>query len=347
MMSQQDEKDSGRDSKEDEYWVHVSPYPSEGQIISPSVPYTSALNAPLACGHMIVLDGEVKQGAERFHVDLICGLSIKCDVALHVNPRFDEMRLVRNTRTNERWGEEESLVPFKLPLRKGEPFYMYIFVAESKFLVAIDGRHICTFQFRLPLSRVNAVHVEGDVKLFQLEHRQNVSEYPMPSCAIAAASLPIPTRSCPANLSSFCSHIVGPDTPFLGDIPQGLAVGHHVEVKGRVKLLPHSFAINLQKGKTVWPQPPIILHVNPRFREGHVIVRNSLLKGAWGHEEKSGGCPLKPGHSFHVVISCEPKQFNILINGTTFATFKYRYPLEEIDTISVQGDVKITDIYIR
>jgi len=69
-------------------------------------------------------------------------------------------------------------------------------------------------QFRLSLARVSGVHVEGDVKLFQLEHRQNVTEYPMPSCAIAAASLPIPTRSCPINLNSFCSHIVGPVSQF-------------------------------------------------------------------------------------------------------------------------------------
>jgi hypothetical protein len=108
-----------------------------------------------------------------------------------------------------------------------------------------------------------------------------------------------------------------------------------------------SFAINFQRGKTVWPQPPIIFHFNPRFKEGHIIVRNSLLKGAWGSEEKSGGCPLRPGTPFHLVISCETKQFNISIDGEAFATFKYRHPIEEIDTIVVQGDVKISDIYIR
>ncbi|XP_059474179.1 galectin-9C-like isoform X2 [Neocloeon triangulifer] len=312
-----------------------------------AVPYTSALHAPLASGHMIVLDGEVKPGAQRFNVDLICGLSVKSDVALHVNPRFDEMRLVRNTRHNERWGEEESVVPFKLPLKRGEPFYMYIFVAESKFLIAIDGRHMCSYQFRMPLIRISGIHVEGDIKLFQLEHRRNLTEYPMPSCAIAAASLPIPTRSCPANLSTFCSHIVGPGTPFLGDIPEGLAIGHQVEVKGKVKVLPHSFAVNLQRGKTVWPQPPIILHINPRFKEGHIIVRNALLKGCWGNEERSGGCPLKPGQPFHLVIRCESKQFNIAINGIAFATFKYRHPIEDVDTILVEGDVKVSDIYIR
>jgi hypothetical protein len=66
------------------------------------------------------------------------------------------MRLVRNTRTSERWGEEEAVVPFKLPLRRGEAFYMYIFVAESKFLVAIDGRHMCSYPVR-------AKHLAGKI----------------------------------------------------------------------------------------------------------------------------------------------------------------------------------------
>lgn len=54
-----------------------------------------------------------------------------------------------------------------------------------------------------------------------------------------------------------------------------------------------------------------------------------------------------PGRDFHMVIRCESKQFNVAIDGVAFATFKYRHPIEDLDTIVVQGDVKISDIYIR
>lgn len=104
--------------------------------------------------------------------------------------------------------------------------------------------------------------------------------------------------------------------------------------------------MNLQRGKTVWPQPPIIFHFNPRFKEAH-IIRNALLKGSWGAEEKSSGCPFRPGRDFHMAIRCESKQFTVAIDGVGFTTFKYRHPVEDVDTIVVQGDVKISDIYIR
>jgi hypothetical protein len=35
MMSQEEEQDSCNEAKEEDCWVNISPYPSEGQIISP------------------------------------------------------------------------------------------------------------------------------------------------------------------------------------------------------------------------------------------------------------------------------------------------------------------------
>lgn len=35
MSSQDEGQDSCNEAKEDDYWVNISPYPSEGQIISP------------------------------------------------------------------------------------------------------------------------------------------------------------------------------------------------------------------------------------------------------------------------------------------------------------------------
>lgn len=43
----------------------IARYIASPKIKFQAVPYTSALNAPLAIGHMIVLDGEVKAGAQR------------------------------------------------------------------------------------------------------------------------------------------------------------------------------------------------------------------------------------------------------------------------------------------
>uniref|UniRef100_A0AAR2JI18 Galectin n=1 Tax=Pygocentrus nattereri TaxID=42514 RepID=A0AAR2JI18_PYGNA len=58
-------------------------------------------------------------------------------------------------------------------------------------------------------------------------------------------------------------------------------------------------AINLQKGDDV------AFHFNPRFNEDgkQVIVRNTRIKGVWGHEErKLPFFPFSPGRPFVVSV---------------------------------------------
>ena len=50
-------------------------------------------------------------------------------------------------------------------------------------------------------------------------------------------------------------------------LPEKLEFGSQIEFYGKVKLLPHSFYINLQDGTQLWPHPNVLLHLNPRFRK--------------------------------------------------------------------------------
>ena len=45
----------------------------------------------------------------RFHVNLQCGVGTnpRPDIAMHFNPRFKAQAVVRNTLTNQKWGNEE------------------------------------------------------------------------------------------------------------------------------------------------------------------------------------------------------------------------------------------------
>jgi hypothetical protein len=73
------------------------------------------------------------------------------------------------------------------------------------------------------------------------------------------------------------------------------------------------FSINLQcpsisqqhKNET-----DIILHFNPRFPES-VTVRNSMLNGEWGTEEREGEMVFKQGAEFSVDIYCEDDVFKV------------------------------------
>jgi len=55
----------------------------------------------------------------------------------------------------------------------------------------------------------------------------------------------------------------------------------------------------------------IAFHFNPRINE-KVIVRNSLLGGSWGHEEKDQtSFPFQAGQQFTMIILCEPTEFKV------------------------------------
>lgn len=54
----------------------------------------------------------------RFHINLRSG----SDIAFHLNPRFDENVVVRNTQINSSWGCEERSLPQKMPFARGRSF---------------------------------------------------------------------------------------------------------------------------------------------------------------------------------------------------------------------------------
>lgn len=57
-------------------------------------------------------------------------------------------------------------------------------------------------------------------------------------------------------------------------LPGAFQQDWQLEIYGRVKILPHSFYINLQEGFHQWPQPKIPLHLNPRFGK-HIYIQIS------------------------------------------------------------------------
>lgn len=54
----------------------------------------------------------------RFYINLRSG----SDIAFHLNPRFNENAVVRNTQINGSWGSEERSLPRGMPFFRGQSF---------------------------------------------------------------------------------------------------------------------------------------------------------------------------------------------------------------------------------
>lgn len=102
----------------------------------------------------------------RFHINLHSGN----DIAFHLNPRFDENTVVRNTQINSFWGSEERSLPGKMPFIRGQSFLVWIMCESHCLKVAVDGQHLFEYNHRLKnLPAINNLEVAGDIQLTHVQ----------------------------------------------------------------------------------------------------------------------------------------------------------------------------------
>uniref|UniRef100_A0A182WFQ6 Galectin n=1 Tax=Anopheles minimus TaxID=112268 RepID=A0A182WFQ6_9DIPT len=130
--------------------------------------------------------------------------------------------------------------------------------------------------------------------------------------------------------------IFSPNIPFLGLIPGGLSPGRMLRIKGIINSHGERCHIHIQAGAAVNPRDDVPLHVSIRPNE-HAIVRNSIQNQVVGPEERYGGCPIRYGESFDLLILAEASLYKLAINGNHFCTFAHRLPLHNARYISVSG----------
>ncbi|XP_072885519.1 galectin-9-like isoform X3 [Hemitrygon akajei] len=136
-------------------------------VSNPVVPYQAYIGS-IRPQQLIKVIGTVKVNSHRFAVNLIASYSN--NIALHINQRFDENAVVRNTRTNKNWGTEERSLPF-LPFVPGQTFELQIHVEPTCYKVLVNGRHLFNYNHRLqPLNQIDKLEVTGDVTLALVQY---------------------------------------------------------------------------------------------------------------------------------------------------------------------------------
>uniref|UniRef100_A0A8C6Y2B3 Galectin n=1 Tax=Naja naja TaxID=35670 RepID=A0A8C6Y2B3_NAJNA len=87
------------------------------------------------------------------------------NIALHVNPRFKERALVRNSFINGAWGSEERNIAF-LPFCPGQAFQVRgITYLENCYQMLVNGQLKFEYIHRIPPSQVDQLEIAGDVTL--------------------------------------------------------------------------------------------------------------------------------------------------------------------------------------
>ncbi|XP_036925965.1 galectin-9-like isoform X2 [Sturnira hondurensis] len=130
------------------------------------IPYFTAIPGGMYPSKSITVSGTVLPSAQRFHINLRSG----SDIAFHLNPRFDENTLVRNTQINGSWGPEERGLPRVMPFSRGQGFLVWIRCEDTGFKVAVNGQHLFYYNHRVTdLPAINVLEVEGGIELTNVQ----------------------------------------------------------------------------------------------------------------------------------------------------------------------------------
>lgn len=111
------------------------------------VPYKETLLNGVYDRLLITITGTIKSNPKKFTVDLCKGR----DIALHLNPRFNDngrQVIVRNTFNGGCWGHEERQLE-RFPFVSGQPFEMKILCTSSEYKVAVNGSHLLSYKHRI------------------------------------------------------------------------------------------------------------------------------------------------------------------------------------------------------
>uniref|UniRef100_UPI003BEF4C80 Galectin n=1 Tax=Toxascaris leonina TaxID=59264 RepID=UPI003BEF4C80 len=190
------------------------------------------------------------------------------------------------------------------PYKKGDDIDIRIRAHDSKFSISVDQKEVKEYEHRVPLSSVTHFSVDGDILITYIHWGGKY--YPVPY-----------------------------ESGLAGD---GLAPGKSLLIFATPEKKGKRFHINLLK-----KNGDIALHFNPRFDE-KAIVRNSLISGEFGNEEREGKNPLEKGIGCDLEFRNEEYAFQIYVDGERFATYAHRLDPHDINGLQIGGDVEVTGI---
>ncbi|VEN62223.1 unnamed protein product, partial [Callosobruchus maculatus] len=100
-----------------------------------------------------------------FNINLATGPNRKPrdDTSLHISVRLNQGYIARNSYKDGAWGDEQG--SGKLPIGQAQSWEILILIDQNDYKLAVNGQHFCEFPFRIPLSEVSHILIDGDVTI--------------------------------------------------------------------------------------------------------------------------------------------------------------------------------------
>ncbi|XP_038144463.1 galectin-4-like isoform X4 [Cyprinodon tularosa] len=357
--------------------------PGYQPVYNPRIPYLGPIYGGLREGVSIYIQGSVPEDITRFLINLLSEESESGDIALHFNPRFDGWdKVVFNSRTNGSWGSEEKIR--RMPFSKGEAFELVIMITSEGFQTNVNGKEFFMFPHRIPVERVRAIQVAGDVSIQTINIIGGSGGGTGPGGM--GGGYPVGGMGggypgggmgggypgggmgggCPDGTGggkggypggpggNMAGGFPGSHLPGMGGQPvYNPTVPYYAMIPGGMcpkrtiiirGMVPYA-AKRMGFNLVVSRSRDIAFHMNPRVKEG-VVVRNTRIGEKWGKEERELTTnPFVEGQYFDMSIRCGNQRFKVFVNGQHLFDFSHRISFNEIDKLEIEGEVQISYIH--
>ncbi|XP_049329549.1 uncharacterized protein lgals4 isoform X4 [Astyanax mexicanus] len=293
------------------------------KVIELKTPYVCPVPGGLIPGKALFFQGVLPLAAKTFEINLKTGQSSADDVAFHFK-LLSGQKVVLNSFRNGKWESEEPASD-KLFI-KLIPFFMWVVTKAEGYEVYVNGSQHCFFKHRMPLEKVSAVEIRGDVIMNVFNFVDNWS----------ISSL-LSMGQKPTTASEISFSVNNPKIPYVGPISGGIKPGMAVYLQGVVPQTANQFEINLKTGQSAGDD--IAFHFKPQI--GQKVSLNSFKKGAWENEESVSDKPFAKGGAFTIIFVIKADVYEVYVNGFQHCTFKHRMSVERVSAIDIRGDVNI------
>ncbi|XP_066251035.1 tectonin beta-propeller repeat-containing protein isoform X2 [Euwallacea similis] len=159
----------GNQLREDDFYVQ------KFDLSGKECPIKVALHVGCIPGTTLTLTGCVGDEAERLGINLEAPVSYKSkhkafteleNVCLHLNPRFSDNCVVRNSMTEGKWDNEER--EGEMPFVRGQEFKLRIESSEDAFHIFVNDKDFTSFRHRLSPHSACILHLWGKMQPFKL-----------------------------------------------------------------------------------------------------------------------------------------------------------------------------------
>ncbi|KAI5606976.1 hypothetical protein C0J50_9977, partial [Silurus asotus] len=269
------------------------------------LPYVGKIPGGFKQDMAVFLQGTLPAEAKSFEMNFKTGTSDADDTAFHYKPHIGD-RTVLNSCRKGSWETEESASD--KPFTKGGVFQIFVAIKSDGYEVYTNGVKHCTFKHRIPLEKVLAITINGDISSLLCGF---IQKWTCPSLFIKEKrSILMGSGSSTFIPLEISDPVSNPAIPYVGKIAGGINQDVALVFQGTVPADAKSFEMNFKTGPA--DGDDIAFHYKPVF--GANTSLNTFRNGNW---EKMETAPVKnftQGGAFIVLFVINAEGYEVCSN---------------------------------